>query len=286
MLRKELAEKEKVLNERRSRKRGKRAVIRDAVVLSTEKIRSAVVEAEDDARRKKAAKQPRKRKRGETVSEDEDNIIQEGLQTEDSDLEDCIAHYAIPYVIAAKKVTSELYTDYVAAAQMREQSAAEPSPPPEVVPSKRPRPRPDDSDSDEDYYNVYYVPAPQPITNQQQRAKRQRQETELQCFIEATDLEAKEYTNRPLAWWRDRGEVLYPTLATMAQAKKMVTDERFNLKADIVQADQCLKNWLRNGVAIGHLTLEVLERAIEEAVDDDGNYIADKMDASVEVTED
>ncbi|KAK5116516.1 hypothetical protein LTR16_005078 [Cryomyces antarcticus] len=70
------------------------------------------------------------------------------------------------------------------------------------------------------------------------------------------------------------------------QAKKMVTDERFNHKADIVQADQCLKNWLRNGVAIGHLTLEALERAVEEAVDADSNYIADKMDALVEVTED
>ncbi|TKA64921.1 hypothetical protein B0A49_12969 [Cryomyces minteri] len=161
-----------------------------------------------------------------------------------------------------------------------------------------------DSDIDGDYYNVYYVPTPQPVTSQQQRAKRQRQETELQCFVEAVDLKAKEYTNIPLAWWRDRGEALYPTLATMAydlfsvpgmssecervfsQAKKMVTDERFNLKADIVQADQCLKNWLRNGVAIGHLTLEALERAIEEAVNADGNYIADKMDALVEVTED
>lgn len=62
MLGKELAEKEKVLCEWRNWKRGKRVVIGNAVVLSTENFRLAVVEAEDDTRRKKAAKQPRKRK--------------------------------------------------------------------------------------------------------------------------------------------------------------------------------------------------------------------------------
>lgn len=78
MLRKELSEKEKVLMQRRSRKTGERAVIGNAVVLSTEKIRLAVLEAENHTRRKKAATQRRKRKQEEVFLEDEDGIIQKG----------------------------------------------------------------------------------------------------------------------------------------------------------------------------------------------------------------
>ena len=66
--------------------------------------------------------------------------------------------------------------------------------------------------------------------------------------------------NEPLRWWRERGELLYPTLASMAYdlfsipamsaecerafslAKKLITDERYNLKADIIEADQCIKS--------------------------------------------
>jgi hypothetical protein len=47
MLQKELEEKEKVLNQRSTRQKGKRIVLRDVVVLSTEAIRSAIVEAEE-----------------------------------------------------------------------------------------------------------------------------------------------------------------------------------------------------------------------------------------------
>lgn len=96
MLRKELSEEEKVLMQQRSRKTGKRVVIGNAVVLSTEKIRLAVVEVEDHTRRKKAATQRRKRKQEEVFLEDEEDIIQKGSQTEDSDLEDCIVVAVVP----------------------------------------------------------------------------------------------------------------------------------------------------------------------------------------------
>ncbi|KYG40740.1 hypothetical protein M433DRAFT_31056, partial [Acidomyces richmondensis BFW] len=33
-----------------------------------------------------------------------------------------------------------------------------------------------------------------------------------------------------------------------SQTKKMVTEERYNLKADVIEADQCLKSWLRNNI--------------------------------------
>jgi hypothetical protein len=31
----------------------------------------------------------------------------------------------------------------------------------------------------------------------------------------------------------------------------MITDERFNLKQDLIEAEQCLKSWLINKVADG-----------------------------------
>jgi hypothetical protein len=33
-----------------------------------------------------------------------------------------------------------------------------------------------------------------------------------------------------------------------SHAKKMVSEERYSLKADIIEAEQCLKNWLISGV--------------------------------------
>jgi hypothetical protein len=31
----------------------------------------------------------------------------------------------------------------------------------------------------------------------------------------------------------------------------MITDECYNLKTDIIKADQCIKSWIKNGVADG-----------------------------------
>ena len=36
-----------------------------------------------------------------------------------------------------------------------------------------------------------------------------------------------------------------------SHGKKMVTDERYNLKSGIIEADQCVKNWLKNGLTDG-----------------------------------
>jgi hypothetical protein len=73
----------------------------------------------------------------------------------------------------------------------------------------------------------------------------------------------------PLRWWRKRGENLYPTLAIIAydlfvmpamssecerafsSAKKLINEQRYSLKTDIIEADQCIKSWLKNGIANG-----------------------------------
>ena len=70
----------------------------------------------------------------------------------------------------------------------------------------------------------------------------------------------------PLNWWLTTGRVLYPILAKIAlglfsipamssacerafsQAKKVVTDERNKLAADMIEADQCQKWWLLKGL--------------------------------------
>jgi hypothetical protein len=101
--------------------------------------------------------------------------------------------------------------------------------------------------------------------------KRKREDTEFDRFMDATaeELSSAGYLNRPLAWWREHGEKMFPTLSILAynvlsmpgmsaecervfsQAKRMVTDERFNLRADIIEAEQCLKSWLISGLVDG-----------------------------------
>jgi hypothetical protein len=96
------------------------------------------------------------------------------------------------------------------------------------------------------------------------------------------------YLNEPLRWWRDRGEALYPTLATIAydlfampgmssecersfsSAKRMITDDRYNLKPDIIEADQCLKSWHKSGLADGESAFANLNIEGDEHVSDDG----------------
>ena len=86
------------------------------------------------------------------------------------------------------------------------------------------------------------------------------------------------YEERPLAWWQERGILIYPTLAILAfnlfstpgmsaecerafsQAKRMVTEERYHLKSDIIEADQCVKSWLRSGLVDGKAAFELLAR--------------------------
>jgi hypothetical protein len=50
----------------------------------------------------------------------------------------------------------------------------------------------------------------------------------------------------------------------------MITDERYNLKPDIIQADQCLKNWLKNEVIDGTAACASISSYV---VDDDDSAV-------------
>lgn len=43
-------------------------------------------------------------------------------------------------------------------------------------------------------------------------------------------------------------------------AKRIITDERYRLKQDIIEADQCLKSWIKNKLANGTAAFESLLR--------------------------
>ena len=95
--------------------------------------------------------------------------------------------------------------------------------------------------------------------------ERLRTRGKLERFLLA-ELDIEGYENEPLRWWQERGKKVYPTLASLAftvfsipamssecerafsRAGKMVTDERYQLKADIIEADQLLKSWLISGL--------------------------------------
>lgn len=133
---------------------------------------------------------------------------------------------------------------------------------------------------------------------------RQQQETELARFMDATldtsltsivngQVIRSSYMNEPLRWWRDRGESLYPTLATMAYdlfavpgmssecerafsaAKRLITDERYSLKSDIIEADQCVKSWFKNGIADGQAAFNSIA-----VVDDSTSAMFQGLDSS------
>ena len=114
-----------------------------------------------------------------------------------------------------------------------------------------------DDSKDEDYRASF---GSYTVTSTSERQKQKEQEAELDAFITSTvDLSA--YRDKPLRWWQERGQALYPTLATLAfdifaipgmssecerafsYAKKLVTDDRYNIKPDIIEAEQCLKSW-------------------------------------------
>jgi hypothetical protein len=46
----------------------------------------------------------------------------------------------------------------------------------------------------------------------------------------------------------------------------MITNKRYNLKTDIIETDQCIKSWIKNGVADGQAvfnTLAMVDEIIE-----------------------
>ena len=49
--------------------------------------------------------------------------------------------------------------------------------------------------------------------------------------------------------------------------KRMITDERYNLKTDIIEADQCIKSWIKNGVADGQAVFNTLAMVDDEIIE-------------------
>ena len=91
ILRKVTKDQEAILNKRRKRQSGKRAVLQGHFILSTAEIRDKVLAAELETASKKASQQrTKKRKRQETPSEDEEDTIELDSDSEMSDSSDCI----------------------------------------------------------------------------------------------------------------------------------------------------------------------------------------------------
>jgi hypothetical protein len=121
---------------------------------------------------------------------------------------------------------------------------------------------------------------------------RKLQETELERFmtedlnttITMTDAKGQIIKKQmePLCWWRERGELLYPTLSVMAydllampamssecerafsNAKRLIAEQRYNLKPDIIEADQCIKSWLKNGIVDGQAIFNNIAAVLDE----------------------
>jgi hypothetical protein len=53
-------------------------------------------------------------------------------------------------------------------------------------------------------------------------------------------------------------------------AIRMLIDNRYNLKYDIIKADQCLKSWFKNRVADGQVAFTTIATAI-----DNGDEVVD-----------
>jgi hypothetical protein len=132
------------------------------------------------------------------------------------------------------------------------------------------------------------------------RQQRKLQESELDRFVNDSTLNTvitvmkdgkpfkQTLINEPLRWWRERGESLYPTLAGMAydlfsipamsaecerafsSAKRFISDERYNLKPDIIEADQCIKSWCKNRVVDGQAAFTTIAEVDDELVDSIG----------------
>jgi hypothetical protein len=165
-------------------------------------------------------------------------------------------------ILTAKQSTRRLFDDYLARAVAERESSPEQD---SLFISNAIT----QSDSEDEDWAIAFGER-NVRSNERTTTLRRRQETELTRYMD-DDLDTyyteqvqgkmltMSYTDQPLRWWRERGEALYPTLATMAYdlfampgmssecersfsaTKKMITHERHNLKADIIEADQCLK---------------------------------------------
>ena len=106
--------------------------------------------------------------------------------------------------------------------------------------------------------------------------ERLRTSGELERYPQA-ELNLNGYYGQPLRWWQELGSKEHPTLASLAftvfaipamsaecerafsRAGKMVTDDRYQLKADIIEADQLIKSWLAGGLIDRNKAWRVLD---------------------------
>jgi hypothetical protein len=51
-------------------------------------------------------------------------------------------------------------------------------------------------------------------------------------------------------------------------AKKLINEQRYNLKTDIIEADQCIKSWLKNGIADGRAIFNTIAVALNDEDDE------------------
>ena len=143
------------------------------------------------------------------------------------------------------------------------------------------------------------------ISAERCKKKRKREDSELDRFLELSleDLNVTDiYKNQPIAWWRDFGQRMFPTLAKLAfrllaipgmsaecerafsQAKRMITDERFSLKQDVIEAEQCLKSWLINKIADGQKAWDTLQQVQMEDIKESASTskdLAGRVDTDV-----
>ena len=124
----------------------------------------------------------------------------------------------------------------------------------------------DTNDEDERLWREAFADQPtSPEYHREQQLHLQKSELErfmsdsLDTFTTAIvdgNIKRLSMVDEPLQWWRERGEHLYPTLAVMAYdlfaipamssecerafsaGKRMITDHRYGLKNDIIEADQ------------------------------------------------
>lgn len=173
-------------------------------------------------------------------------------------------------IATAKRAVRNLFEEY-----LKKQRQATPSPPPLTTSLFV-----DLGKSDDEDWDTAFGDHTARRVNEHERVRRRRQDGELERFMDdsldvyythrvGSQIVTSSYLNEPLRWWRERGEASYPTLATMAydlfampgmssecerafsSAKRMITDDRYSLKPDIIEADLCLKNWFKSGIADG-----------------------------------
>lgn len=53
-----------------------------------------------------------------------------------------------------------------------------------------------------------------------------------------------------------------------SSAKRMITDDCYKLKSDILEADQCPKSWFKNSVADGQAASTTIAAAVDDEIVD------------------